>query len=245
MVSCWTDGCQRGMDDWEGIMERGGAVKTCGVANVPEVGSRAGVWKLGIRVSSSGRREDYRRGNQTRARESEPVRRRRGVEGEIRVRWGGAGKDVTAEVQRVDESVHEQIIVSFSNTSSRSQLFLSVGSTKLITNHHIVVGIFSFVSLCFPLFSSQKKRGERDTRAHAESERVEWSHPLLSSSPRARVTRVQERGRERKRIKARIGEKECRQSAKDVDTAPTALALARKEEETKRDDAVRDKILLE
>tara|TARA_B100001250_G_scaffold389298_1_gene388268 strand:- start:126 stop:455 length:330 start_codon:yes stop_codon:yes gene_type:complete len=93
-----------------------------------------------------------------------------------------------------------------------------------------------------------KRNAEKEirarTRAHAESERVEWSHPLLSSSPRARGTRKQERRRERKRIKARIGEKE-RRRAKDVDTAPTALALARKEEETKRDDAVRDKILLE
>tara|TARA_B100001769_G_scaffold183863_1_gene145501 strand:+ start:1001 stop:1186 length:186 start_codon:yes stop_codon:yes gene_type:complete len=60
-----------------------------------------------------------------------------------------------------------------------------------------------------------------------------------------RVLHAFKREEERKRIKARIGEKECRQSAKDVDTAPTALALARKEEETKRDDAVRDKILLE
>jgi hypothetical protein len=59
-----------------------------------------------------------------------------------------------------------------------------------------------------------------------------------------RVVHASKREEERKRIKARIGEKE-RRRAKDVDTAPTALALARKEEETKRDDAVRDKILLE
>ena len=240
MVSCWTDGCQRGMDDWEGIMERGGAVKTCGVANVPEVGSRAGVWKLGIRVSSSGRREDYRRGNQTGARESEPVRRRRGVEGEIRVRWGGAGKDVTAEVQRVDESVHEQIIVSFSNTSSRSQLFLSVGSTKLITNHHIVVGIFSFVSLCFPLFSSQKKRfGERDTRAHARARRerargVESSSSLILSAC-ACYTRSRERKREKKNKSANWRERvppkreRCRHC-----TNGTCSCSKRRRDETRR-----------
>jgi len=95
--------------------------------------------------------------------------------------------------------------------------------------------IFLCLALCFLSFLP-KRNAEKEirarTRAHAESERVEWSHPLLSSSPRARGTRKQERRRERKRIKARIGEKE-RRRAKDVDTAPTALALARKEEETK------------
>ena len=202
MVSCWTDGCQRGMDDWEGIMERGGAVKTCGVANVPEVGSRAGVWKLGIRVSSSGRREDYRRGNQTRARESEPVRRRRGVEGEIRVRWGGAGKDVTAEVQRVDESVHEQIIVSFSNTSSRLQLFLSSWFDK--THHkssHRRWNIFLCLTLFSSLFFPKETRRKRYARARARTQRASaWSGVILFSHPlRVRVLHAFKREEEREK----------------------------------------------
>ena len=83
-------------------------------------------------------------------------------------------------------------------------------------------------------------------RARARTQRASaWSGVILFSLPlRVRVVHASKREEERKRIKARIGEKE-RRRAKDVDTAPTALALARKEEETKRDDAVRDKILLE
>jgi|TARA_X000000368_G_scaffold293985_1_gene233862 hypothetical protein len=129
----------------------------------------------------------------------------------------------------------------------RNFFFLLVrqNSSQIITSSLEYFPLSHSVFLSFLPKRNAEKEIRARTRAHAESERVEWSHPLLSSSPRARVTRVQERGRERKRIKARIGEKECRQSAKDVDTAPTALALARKEEETKRDDAVRDKILLE
>ena len=53
MVSSWPNGRQGRMDDWERVMERRGTVETSGVANVPKVGRRAGVWEVGIRFSKS------------------------------------------------------------------------------------------------------------------------------------------------------------------------------------------------